>query len=798
MAAFGASSASVLGARALTGAGISVTIGEASSYVNTGKLMTLTQTAEAAGLGAITGVVLGGKGASLEQTVPDAIRYTALKVGSTTLTWGGFTAAISAGAGAVDPALWNGTSNGSQGTQQSAQSVSRSQQLGKTQQPGSPYTIANIPSFLSFVGKSTLSGMSFGAEYGGVFYAGGAALGSAVETISPAAYDFARANPIVAKIGMSGVSGGGVAAYGLATGQPARVVVAESAVAAAIPLALGASDFITGRNVISDFKILSINEQGPTSEATTVSLDVNGQDAGTGSTTMQAGEGKSVFQFRTGRSIFSQQYYGTSVSTTAAAADAGLGLQTGLEVNVFNSKGTLVGSTVVPGQAGITGELPGDSELIRGANGVVQGRSITNYDFNNQGAPKYIRFLSGSADILDLRLSTDNLPTLRNGIYGNGATPSVTDISMNAETYGEAEVSNVKLNGQSAEMAKGVAYNSKISGPIRFTALTYTPASDTFGPDMESPGGETRAIGPRISAISGASSDMLSALSMQHFGILSSSPLLPGTAYISSGFFGTVSGATLVNSPSSSGSVSGSTGTTNVAVDLGNGEVGFQKQTFATSEEQSVVTKPAETTTTTQQSITGMDPLITGSFTSVTSLPSISFDYSTTGVSRVKPVTGIPIVTTNTTNSRYANITKTKEQSYQKNTHRLSAGFGELGAVTNIQNSRSSLIGGAVQSNAVGSRLSSKQKTEERTLQKTLSISSVGIGLNIPNIGSTDFLYDPHYQLRNNYQKKATVPKRNPIAFSYVSDLMHASLNIHGPQTKIGISRPIPIKRRKR
>jgi hypothetical protein len=28
--------------------------------------------------------------------------------------------------------------------------------------------------------------------------------------------------------------------------------------------------------------------------------------------------------------------------------------------------------------------------------------------------------------------------------------------------------------------------------------------------------------------------------------------------------------------------------------------------------------------------------------------------------------------------------------------------------------------------------------------------------------------------------------------FSYVSDLMHASLGISGPQTRVGISRPIP------
>ena len=66
------------------------------------------------------------------------------------------------------------------------------------------YQIQNHPkSFLSFVGKSAVSGASFGSEYGGAFYAGGQIVGAGVKAISPGLADFASKSPFIAKAGLS-------------------------------------------------------------------------------------------------------------------------------------------------------------------------------------------------------------------------------------------------------------------------------------------------------------------------------------------------------------------------------------------------------------------------------------------------------------------------------------------------------------------------------------------------------------------------------------------------------------------
>ena len=787
VAALGAASLRVVAARALTGSTISVGLSEASSYANTGKLMTPTQTAEAAILGGATGVVLGGIGAPADETALGAVRFTAMKAITADLTWGGFNAAISGVVGLANPSLWTGTSSGSPGKPQSNPSQSQGTQLGKTQSSDNPYTIANLPSYLSFVGKSTLSGMAFGAEYGGAFYAVGEAVGGTVKAVSPGVFDFVKANPLITRVTMSGISGGTVAAYGVVTRQPLRNIVPEAVIAASIPLATGAADVITGKGVISDFKVLSVNEQDASSSGAILDLQVNGKDYGGGPVTEQTGTGRTVFSFSTGRWIFKTQYFGTAVSSTETAAEAGIGAQTGTTVTLFNSKGMALGSSFVPDQAAVSSQLNGESELIKGAQGLSHGTDLVNYKLKGEEAsPQYIRFLSGAGNILNLRLNGDNLPAVKGGVTGRPPITDVMDVSFKANTYGEAEVSNVDINGQKAEMARGVAYNAKISGPIRFTALTYTPDTGAEEGNTYSSGGSagTRAIGPRISAISGASSDIL-ALSTQHVGVLESA--IPGSvAYIAPGFIGTIGTSGSGNSVYSSGSAPWNSGYSNTPIDYGNGQVGIQRVVnppgspyggtitktvfepgiktggYANTKEGNDVNTRTKDFTDTKigtglipTDITGLDPIITGAFKTFGYIPTIGYNYFTSNINRPKEITGMPQTTLNATGQKLT----------------------------------SGLISAQASQTA--------QKVTQKTIQRSLPLSSFGMELFPPDIPDTNEGYIPHFKIKAQQPGiHGLLGGRSP-RFSYVSDLMHASLGISGPRTKIGISRPVPVKRRR-
>ena len=238
--AIGTSTAEVIGARALTGSAISIGLGEASSYANTGKLMSPGQTFLAAGLGASTGIILGGNGAPVGATLSETVGYTAGQVGKVTATFALFNVVTSGSVGALNPSLWNGQTSASTSKTQSSPQTKPQQVSIVQSMENSLYQIQNHPKlFLSFVGKSAVSGASFGSEYGGAFYAGGQIVGAGVKAISPGLADFASKSPFIAKAGLSAFNVGAVATYGAITREPLRVEAPELAVAAAFPFVLG-------------------------------------------------------------------------------------------------------------------------------------------------------------------------------------------------------------------------------------------------------------------------------------------------------------------------------------------------------------------------------------------------------------------------------------------------------------------------------------------------------------------------------------------------------------------------------
>jgi hypothetical protein len=159
-------------------------------------------------------------------------------------------------------------------------------------------------------------------------------------------------------------------------------------------------------------------------------------------------------------------------------------------------------------------------------------------------------------------------------------------------------------------------------------------------------------------------------------------------------------------------------------------------------------------------SITGMDPLISGTFNSLGSLPEISFNYSTTAVSRAHSLAGLPQVTSNIVSNRAASAN----------------------AAASITSS-------------IFTQRSAHGQSYSRT-QRSILLNVYGSELAPPVFDNFPLGVPTHFknqQHGNHHVFSIRAPR-----FSYVSDLMHASLGISGPRTMVGISRPVPVKKRGR
>ncbi|MEM3845398.1 MAG: hypothetical protein QXU98_06835, partial [Candidatus Parvarchaeota archaeon] len=282
--ALGATSASILGTRAATGASISIGLGEASSYVSTGSLMSPRQTVVAGALGATTGIIFGAAGAPTGQSILDAVGYTALQIGRKAIApMVAFFAGQAAVEGVVAPSTWMNNTSIASGLQnrntQQQQQVSQSQ---VNQSATSASLLLNEgASYLSFVGKSALSGASFGAEFGGAFSAVGALGGSAVKAIAPGLASTIQASPFLSRLSMSAINVAVVGGLGLASGQPLRETAAATAVAAAFPFAWGyAGDFFStaprGKPVVEGSTIINVRYIPEEVRGTLITETVNG------------------------------------------------------------------------------------------------------------------------------------------------------------------------------------------------------------------------------------------------------------------------------------------------------------------------------------------------------------------------------------------------------------------------------------------------------------------------------------------------------------------------------------------
>ena len=241
LAALGATSASVLGTRAATGAAISIGLGEASSYAITGKPMTANQAVISGILGASTGVAFGGIGITGEQTLPQAIGATVYNVGKYAVApMAVFSGGTAFAVGLLDPSVWSASGLGSNSRNTTGTGKSQRSQSGISK--GATSTSSNINmagEYLSYVGKSALSGAEFGAEFGGAMGGIGTLAGAAVKAISPSTFDFIKANPLIGKLAMSGTNMAITGTTGVALHEPIRVLVPAIAVAGAFPFTMG-------------------------------------------------------------------------------------------------------------------------------------------------------------------------------------------------------------------------------------------------------------------------------------------------------------------------------------------------------------------------------------------------------------------------------------------------------------------------------------------------------------------------------------------------------------------------------
>ena len=166
-----------------TGATISVGLGEASSYISTGKPMTANQAVVSGILGASTGVAYGGIGITGEQTLSQALGATVYNVGRYAVApMAVFSGGTAFAVGWLDPSVWSASDLGS--------NSGNTASTGKSQQSGQSKTNSSNPlntnyfnsNYLSYVGKSALSGAEFGAEFGGAMMGIGTLAGGHIHT----------------------------------------------------------------------------------------------------------------------------------------------------------------------------------------------------------------------------------------------------------------------------------------------------------------------------------------------------------------------------------------------------------------------------------------------------------------------------------------------------------------------------------------------------------------------------------------------------------------------------------------
>ena len=172
-------------------------------------------------------------------------------------------------------------------------------------------------------------------------------------------------------------------------------------------------------------------------------------------------------------------------------------------------------------------------------------------------------------------------------------------------------------------------------------------------------------------------------------------------------------------------------------------------------------------TSTSSKSITGVDPLITDAFSSIGYLPKISFNYATTTINsasqKMGSITNMPFTTVNAVSQK-------------------TGGASVQGNVTGLLNTPS--------------QKTTTQQTQ-KVSQKVVPISEFGGELAPLIFDNFPLGIPPHFKIKNQEAGRHGLLGSGSPRFSYVSDLMHASLGIHGPRTMVGISRPVPVKKKR-
>jgi hypothetical protein len=224
------------------GALANVGVSEALSYATTSKPLGVSGTVNAAFTGATSGGILGAftpagssiSGFVVKQTF-NIVKYNAI-----------FGGTVSAAYGLINPSVYSSTQAAPSTTEEKIsfrnknliQLNSSQQSQPKVQQTNWASNIYNTltnPSYLSFVGKGTLQGAQFGTSYAGEFAIGSVILKGAISILPESTTNIIE-KPYLGKAIQSVGLGASMFGYGIITGQPLRLALVEGAAGAALPI----------------------------------------------------------------------------------------------------------------------------------------------------------------------------------------------------------------------------------------------------------------------------------------------------------------------------------------------------------------------------------------------------------------------------------------------------------------------------------------------------------------------------------------------------------------------------------
>lgn len=748
---------------AAIGLGASVGVGELASYVTTGKAMNLQGTLWAADTGAISGGILQGIG--IAASAPSIARFVAVQTGKSIVINAGLGAAVSTAEGLANPSLFLSTTSATGSIAQSAtQQIAPGKSRSLPNQSSSKPLFSNFanPQYINFIGQGTAQSATYGAEFAGEFEGISVAF-KGITAVAPSIVGRLAENPIVARPLTSFALGATTYELARAQGANQRTALVAAGVMASVPLLGSVSDLFSTRpqgtpteegsllvsmrsNMDATAKgaiisveetpnrlILSENDVTDTEESVTFKTDI--QQARYGSVEYTA-------------------KYPTIRYKNAIVETQGIGISRTLtgEETPSAPEQTLFLNGEMRGTQTITSTSP-----LRKLFGLAP--KVTTLDFSMQTGQSITRGL------------TDNPLTLISQEGGIEPSTDLRDVYKSSPLQGTGRTT---LLTQSINTGLGQEYLGKSGQYVNFEMAGKSTPIVLIERDMNQAlltPEELQAGSPPVLKTSeyegprGAKTPIVEekpATPLVDLGVQPSAteaqPPEPATAT------GTKGMITIFRQPAQT--MMG-LGVVPALSDIGYGGVAQQSQIGRIVGATIGVTLPK--TKMAPIAITGLDPIIQGTFKSSNAMPTI--------------------VTNNT---------------YVRTTSRLNSipSFSQVfsNPFINQQSTASTQkVNQTPTQKTIAPQLTT-QTTTQKVMQRTIPhrLNSAVVTMPAPSPIEDFAAIMPHFKLKNEQGRQLRRTARMP-SFSYVSDFMHASLGIVGPRTKIGISRPIaPARSAKR